>query len=212
MTEIAKEVAQALIDIQAVSLSPNKPFTWASGLKSPIYCDNRLTIGYPKVRRLIAEHLAQAIQAQYPEVEVIAGTATAGIPHAAWVAELLNLPLVYIRSKPKDHGQGRQIEGPFTAGQKMVLIDDLISTGGSVLQAAQAAQKEGAEVLGVFGIFSYQLAAGKQNFADAKLSLTTLSNLEALLALAQKDNDLTAEERQSLQNWSQDPQAWSDQH
>jgi len=212
MTEIAKEVAQALIDIQAVSLSPNDPFTWASGLKSPIYCDNRLTIGYPKVRRLIAEHLAQAIHDQYPDVEVIAGTATAGIPHAAWVAELLNLPLVYIRSKPKDHGQGRQIEGPFKAGQKMVLIDDLISTGGSVLQAAHAAQKEGADVLGVFGIFSYQLAAGKKNFTEAQLSLTTLSNLEALLAIAQEADDLTAEQLQSLQTWRQDPQAWSDQH
>lgn len=212
MTEIATEVAQALIEIQAVSLSPNKPFTWASGLKSPIYCDNRLTIGYPRVRRLIATHLAQAIHQQYPQVEVIAGTATAGIPHAAWVAELLNLPLVYIRSKPKDHGQGRQIEGPFKAGQKVVLIDDLISTGGSVLQAAQAAQNEGADVLGIFGIFSYQLAAGKQNFADAGLSLTTLSNLSALLTIAQANNELTTEELTSLQTWRQDPQAWSEQH
>ncbi|ASN12559.1 MULTISPECIES: orotate phosphoribosyltransferase [Latilactobacillus] len=212
MTTIAEQVAQALIDIKAVSLSPNQPFTWASGLKSPIYCDNRLTIGYPQVRKLIASQLAAAIKAQFPEVEVIGGTATAGIPHAAWIAAELNLPMVYIRSKPKDHGQGRQIEGPFTAGQKMVLIDDLISTGGSVLQAAQAAQKEGAEILGVFGIFSYELAAGRKNFEQAGFPLMTLSNFSALLAVEQAADNLTPEQATSLNEWRQDPQAWSDAH
>lgn len=212
MTTIAHQVAQALIDIHAVSLSPNNPFTWASGLRSPIYCDNRLTIGYPKVRKLIASNLAAAIKAQFPDVKVIGGTATAGIPHAAWVAAELDLPMVYIRSKPKDHGQGRQIEGPFKAGQKLVLIDDLISTGGSVLQAAAAAQKEGAEVLGIFGIFSYELAAGQQNFATANLPLTTLSNFSALLAVEEAADNLTPEQATSLNEWRQDPQAWSDAH
>lgn len=139
-----KAIAADLLKIQAVSLSPQQPFTWASGIKSPIYCDNRLTISYPKVRRQIATGLADLIKNKFPDVEVIAGTATAGIPHAAWIAELLDLPMVYVRSKPKDHGQGRQIEGVLKPRQKTVLIDDLISTGGSVLQAVAAAQKEGA--------------------------------------------------------------------
>ena len=126
---IEQQVAQNLLAIKAVFLSPNEPFTWASGIKSPIYCDNRLTMSFPKVRRLIAKGLAEKIKKQFPEVEVIAGTATAGIPHAAWVAEILDLPMVYIRSKAKDHGKGNQIEGQITPGQKMVVIEDLISTG-----------------------------------------------------------------------------------
>lgn len=212
MTTIAHQVAQALIDIHAIGLRPNQPFTWASGLKSPIYCDNRLTIGHPQVRQLIATNLATAIKGQFPDVEVIGGTATAGIPHAAWVAAELNLPMVYIRSKPKEHGQGRQIEGPFKAGQKLVLIDDLISTGGSVLQAAAAAQKAGAAVLGIFGIFSYELVASQKNFEAAKLPLTTLSNFSALLAVEKAANNLTAEQVNALNEWRQDPQAWSDAH
>ena len=130
-----KEIAKDLLEINAVKLSPKEPFTWASGLKSPIYCDNRLTISYPKIRRAIAKGLAQLIKENFPTVEVIAGTATAGIPHAAFIAEELNLPLVYVRSKPKDHGQGRQIEGVLKKGAKTVVIDDLLSTGGSVLKA-----------------------------------------------------------------------------
>ncbi len=131
-----------LLEIEAVFLNPSNPFTWASGIKSPIYCDNRITMSYPKVRKEIAKGLASKIKEAYPEVQVIAGTATAGIPHAAWVAEILDLPMVYIRSKAKDHGKGNQIEGRIFEGQKMVVIEDLISTGGSVLEAAEAAKEK----------------------------------------------------------------------
>lgn len=144
---IAEQVAHSLLEIKAVALRPNEPFTWASGLKSPIYCDNRLTISYPQVRQLICKGLVEVIKTNYPDAEVIAGTAMAGIPHAAWVAEALNLPLIYVRSKPKDHGQGKQIEGVLKAGQKVVVIDDLISTGKSVLGAVQAVQKDNAKVV-----------------------------------------------------------------
>ena len=153
---LAKKIAKDLLEIEAVFLNPENPFTWASGLKSPIYCDNRMTMSYPAVRRAIANGLAEKIKAEFPEVEVIAGTATAGIPHAAWIAEILDLPMVYIRSKAKDHGKGNQIEGRITAGQKMVVVEDLISTGGSVLEACEAATREGADVLGVAAIFTYE--------------------------------------------------------
>ena len=141
---VEQSIAKDLLEIEAVFLNPSNPFTWASGIKSPIYCDNRITMSYPKVRKEIAKGLASKIKEAYPEVQVIAGTATAGIPHAAWVAEILDLPMVYIRSKAKDHGKGNQIEGRIFEGQKMVVIEDLISTGGSVLEAAEAAKREGA--------------------------------------------------------------------
>lgn len=184
MSEIAATVAKDLLAIQAVTLRPQEPFTWASGLKSPIYTDNRLTIGYPLVRKTIAKGLAALIQQEFPQVEVIAGTATAGIPHAAWVAAALNLPMIYVRSKPKDHGQGRQIEGKLLAGSKTVVIDDLISTGGSVLKAVAAAQKEGADVVGVAGIFSYELPAATTNFAAAQVPFKTLTNYTTLVNVA----------------------------
>ncbi|KRM07946.1 orotate phosphoribosyltransferase [Liquorilactobacillus ghanensis DSM 18630] len=203
-----KAIAADLLKIKAVSLSPQQPFTWASGIKSPIYCDNRLTISYPQVRRQIAIGLAELIKAQFPQVEVIAGTATAGIPHAAWVADLLNLPMIYVRSKPKDHGQGRQIEGVLQPGQKTVLIDDLISTGGSVLKAVAAARKEQAEVIGVAGIFSYQLAAADQNFTAAQVPFATLTNYTELIAAAQEQQELSTADLTLLQAWRQDPTNW----
>lgn len=145
---IAEKVAKALLEIEAVTLSPNEPFTWASGIKSPIYCDNRITISVPSVRTLITDGLVALIKDKYPDVEVIAGTATAGIPHAAFVAQKMDLPMIYVRSKAKDHGKAKRIEGRIQPGQKVVLIEDLISTGGSVIEAAKAAESEGAEVLG----------------------------------------------------------------
>ena len=171
-----KQIAKDLLSIKAVELSPAKPFTWASGLKSPIYCDNRLTISYPEIRTRIAQGIAAQIKDRYPDAEVIAGTATAGIPHAAWVAAELNLPLVYVRSKPKDHGQGRQVEGVLPNGAKTVVIDDLLSTGGSVLKAVTAAQNEGAHVSGGPGIFSYQLPQLDANFQEAGIPNTTITN------------------------------------
>jgi orotate phosphoribosyltransferase len=203
-----KQIAADLLKIKAVTLSPKKPFTWASGIKSPIYCDNRLTISYPQIRKAIAEGLAALIKEKFPATEVIAGTATAGIPHAAWVAEKLNLPMIYVRSKPKDHGQGRQIEGVLQPGQKTVLIDDLISTGGSVLKAVKAAQKEQANVLGVVGIFSYQLLAATENFSAAKIPFATLTNYSELIEVAQNSNYIDARDLQLLHAWRKDPQNW----
>lgn len=205
---IAEQIANDLLSIEAVSLSPDEPFTWASGLKSPIYCDNRVTMSYPEVRRAIANGLAEKIKQEFPNAEVIAGTATAGIPHAAWVAELLDLPMVYIRSKPKDHGQGNQIEGRIKKGQKMVVIEDLISTGGSVLEAAQAAKKEGADILGVAAIFTYELAKGKKNFETANMPLVTLTNYSTLIESALKENYINQEQLERLKKWRQDPENW----
>lgn len=205
---IAKEVAKSLLDIKAVSLSPQDPFTWASGIRSPIYCDNRITMSYPAVRKQIAQGLADLIKEKYPDAEVIAGTATAGIPHAAWIADILDLPMVYIRSKAKDHGTGRKIEGKISEGQKMVVVEDLISTGGSVIEASKAAELEGANVLGSVAIFTYELSKGTKNFADAGLAIDTLSNYSTLLEVAHETNYISEEELELLKDWSKDPENW----
>jgi orotate phosphoribosyltransferase len=205
---IAKEVAKSLLDIKAVSLSPQNPYTWASGIRSPIYCDNRVTMSFPAVRKQIAQGLADLIKEKYPDAEVIAGTATAGIPHAAWIADILDLPMVYIRSKAKDHGTGRKIEGKITEGQKMVVVEDLISTGGSVIEASKAAELEGANVLGSVAIFTYELAKGTKNFADAGLAIDTLSNYSTLLEVAHETSYITEAEMDLLKDWSKDPENW----
>lgn len=203
-----RKIAEQLLTIKAVSLNPTQPFTWASGIKSPIYCDNRITMSYPAIRRDIAKGLANKIKQHYPDVEVIAGTATAGIPHAAWVAELLDLPMVYIRSKAKDHGKGNQIEGRIQDHQKMVLIEDLISTGGSVLEAAQAASNEGAQVLGVAAIFTYELPIGIKKFKENQIELTTLTNYTTLIETALDKQFITAKER-FFRRMEKDPTQWS---
>lgn len=208
MTEIARQIATDLLDINAVTLSPSKPFLWASGIKAPIYTDNRRTIAFPKVRQHIADGLADYIKTTFPTATVIAGVATAGIPHAALVADRLDLPMSYVRSKPKDHGTGKQIEGQVTADDQVVLIDDLISTGGSVLGAAKAVQAAGATVLGVLGIFSYELPDSTKNFNDAKLSLHTLTNYSTLVELANEKHDITDAELASLKQWREDPWKW----
>lgn len=204
-----KEIAKDLLKIKAVKLSPDKPFTWASGIKSPIYCDNRLTISYPEIRKQIAHGLAAQIKAEFPDVEVIGGVATAGIPHAAWVADELGLPLIYVRSKPKDHGRGKQIEGVLPAHAKTVLIDDLLSTGGSVLKAVKAAQNEGADVIGVGAIFSYQLPAVSANFEQAGLSFTTLTNYSELLEAATEENYIAEDQLETLKKWRKAPEKWN---
>ena len=205
---IEKKVAQDLLEIKAVSLSPNEQYTWASGIKSPIYCDNRITMSYPSVRREIAKGLAELIKRDYPEAEVIAGTATAGIPHAAWVAELLDLPMVYIRGKAKDHGKGNQIEGRITKNQKMVIIEDLISTGGSVIDAAVAAKNEGADVIGAAAIFTYELPKGIENFKKHQLSFATLTNYSTLIDVALELGTIEANDLNLLKEWKQDPTNW----
>lgn len=200
---IAQEVAQSLLEIKAVTLRPQQPFIWASGIESPIYCDNRLTISYPTVRQLICDGLTKIIETNYEKVDVIAGTATAGIPHAAWVADRLKLPLVYVRSKPKDHGQGKQIEGVLNSSQNVVVIDDLISTGQSVLGAAKAVQKTGANVVGVAGIFSYQLQSATDNFQTAKLELHTVTDYTTLIEVAREAKFVDEADLAVLRKWRQ---------
>ena len=205
-----KQTAQDLLKINAVKLSPKEPFTWASGIKSPIYCDNRLTISYPEIRTRIAKGIAEIIKEKFPETEMIAGTATAGIPHAAWIAQELNLPMVYVRSKPKDHGRGKQIEGVLEKGQKTIVIDDLLSTGGSVLKAVKAAENEGADVIGVCAIFSYQLPSVNGNFEKAGVPFATLTNYTELLEAAVEESYITKEEQELLHRWREDPENWLD--
>lgn len=208
MIDTAKRIAKLLLEVQAVTLSPDAPYTWASGIKSPIYCDNRITMSYPVVRNEIARDLAELIKKDYPSVEVIAGTATAGIPQACWVADLLDLPMVYIRSKAKDHGKENQIEGRISQGQKMVIIEDLISTGGSVLDACEAAKREGAEVLGVAAIFTYELPKGTANFNERNIRLLTLTNYTSLIEVAQETGYIKMGDVETLQEWKKNPQEW----
>lgn len=196
-----KQIAQQLLSIGAVELRPNDPFTWASGVKSPIYCDNRLTMSYPAVRKAIADGLAETIRREYPDAQVIAGTATAGIPHAAWVAERLDLPMVYVRSKPKGHGQSNLIEGKIEPGQKAVVIEDLISKGGSVLQAALALQDAGFEVAGIAAIFTYGLPQAQQAIQEAGFTFHTLTDFPALVEQAKENGAIAAEDLPMLSEW-----------
>ena len=196
-----KQIAQQLLSIGAVELRPNDPFTWASGVKSPIYCDNRLTMSYPAVRKAIADALAETIRREYPDAQVIAGTATAGIPHAAWVAERLDLPMVYVRSKPKGHGQSNLIEGKILPGQKAVVIEDLISKGGSVLQAAQALQDAGFEVAGIAAIFTYGLPQAEQAIQEAGFTFHTLTDFPALVEQAGESGAIAAADLPMLSEW-----------
>ncbi|WP_279617466.1 orotate phosphoribosyltransferase [Listeria monocytogenes] len=205
---IEKQVAEQLLEIKAVFLKPNEPFTWASGIKSPIYCDNRLTLGFLKVRQFIAKSLAEKIKQTFGEVDVVAGTATAGIPHAAWVSDLLDLPMVYVRSKAKEHGKGNQIEGPISKGQKVVVIEDLISTGGSSLKAVEALEEAGAEVVGIAAIFTYGLAKGKQLLEESGTKLVTLTNYDELIEVALNENYVTGEDMETLKEWKKNPEKW----
>ncbi|MGG6309959.1 orotate phosphoribosyltransferase [Paenibacillus macerans] len=199
------KIAGSLLEIGAVALRPHQPFTWTSGIKSPIYCDNRLTMSYPAIRDQIAESFASLIREAYPDAEVIAGTATAGIPHAAFAAQKLGLPMAYIRDKAKGHGKENQIEGLIKPGQKVVVIEDLISTGGSSLKAALAVRDAGAEPLAVLAIFSYQLDKAVQAFAEADVPLQTLSNYTALIDVAIERGEIKPEDLALLQSWRQDP-------
>ncbi|MDC2816578.1 orotate phosphoribosyltransferase [Leuconostoc suionicum] len=208
MTNYKQQVANDLLEIGAVKFSPEEPFTWASGIKSPIYTDNRMTIGFPLVRQNIYKGLSELIKKEYGDVEIIGGVATAGIPHSAWVAEELNKPMIYVRSKPKDHGAGRQTEGALVKDRKVVLIDDLISTGGSVLAAVNAVRNEGASVLGVVSIFSYELPAGKKNFDEAGLTFKSLTTYSQLIETAVKRGNLDRSQVETLQNWKKNPNAW----
>jgi orotate phosphoribosyltransferase len=203
-----KEIAEALLEIGAVSLQPENPFTWSSGMKSPIYCDNRLTLSYPDVRRKVAEGLKTLILENFENAQMIAGTATAGIPHAAWVSELLNLPMSYVRSKAKGHGKGNQIEGKVTAGQKVVVVEDLISTGGSVIEAVNALHEAGCDVVGVVSIFTYELEKGQQQIKTAGITAHSLTDFTTLSNLAEEKGLITKENVESLAEWRKNPSEW----
>lgn len=202
------EIAEQLLEIKAVFLQPNDPFTWSSGLKSPIYCDNRLTLSYPKVRKNIATGLADLIKENFPETEVVAGTATAGIPHAAWVSDILDLPMAYVRSKAKAHGKGNQIEGKVEKGQKVVVVEDLISTGGSVITAVNSLREAGCEVLSVVAIFTYELPKGKELLGDAEITAYSLTDYSSLLDVAQKQGYIQEGDLASLNAWKESPENW----
>ncbi|MCR5787208.1 MAG: orotate phosphoribosyltransferase [Acholeplasmatales bacterium] len=184
MTDLENKVASCLLSIKAVFLKPNDPFTWASGIKSPIYCDNRLTLSYPEVRNVIEEGLAQIIRTYYPDCECVMGTSTAGIAHAALVANILNLPMGYVRSGAKDHGRKNQIEGVVPTGKKVVVIEDLISTAGSSIEVVEILRSAGANVLGIASIFTYELQKGLDNLANANVINHSLSNFSALILKA----------------------------
>lgn len=200
------KIAKALLDIKAVFLSPHEPFTWASGIKSPIYCDNRLTISYPEVRDLIAEGLAALIQEKFGDVDVIAGAATAGIPHAAFVAQKMNKPMIYVRSSAKKHGKQNMVEGMLKEGQTVVVIEDLISTGGSVLKAVEGVREAGGVVNGAAAIFSYEFDKAVENFAAADCPFATLSNYSALLPIAVRENYIKEEDVELLKTFRANPE------
>jgi orotate phosphoribosyltransferase len=208
MMNSEKMIASLLMDIEAVKLSPDKPFTWASGWKSPIYCDNRKTLSYPLVRNAIAEEFAKKIRSQYPDTDVIAGVATGAIAHGLLVAQALELPFIYVRSAAKQHGLGNQVEGAWKHGQKVVVIEDLVSTGGSSLAAVEALRAEELEVLGMMAIFTYGFPAATENFAKAQVKLTTLSDYHALINLAYDANYISLGQKQILQEWRKSPATW----
>lgn len=209
--EKADLVAQKLLEIKAVNFSPEAPYTWASGLKAPIYTDNRLIMSYPSVRSTVEDALAELIKENFPDVDVIAGTATAGIPHAAFVSERLDLPMIYVRSSAKDHGKQNAIEGALEVGAKVVIIEDLISTGGSVITAADKIQEAGGEVIAAVAIFDYLLAASKEAFEKEGYPLMTLTNYVKILDYAVKDPKLSPY-YDKLMDWYKDPKAWSEIH
>lgn len=198
---LERKLAKELLAIEAVALRPNDYFTWTSGIKSPIYCDNRITMSYPSIRREIAAGMVEVIKEKYPAVEVIAGTATAGIPHAAWVSELLDLPMIYVRDSAKKHGKTNQIEGRLLEGQKVVIIEDLISTGLSSLKVAKALREAGAEVLGVVAIFSYELTKAHEAFSQAEVEYVTLTNYPVLVEEAVASDFIHQDDVEKLLEW-----------
>ena len=200
-----KKIAKDLLSIGAVFLRPEQPFTWASGIKSPIYCDNRLTLTAPEVRNHVEEGLAELIRKHYPEVEVLMGTSTAGIAHAAITATILNLPMGYVRSGSKDHGRGNQIEGKLEAGQKVVVVEDLISTGGSCIEVVEALRNAGADVLGIVSIFTYGMQKGIDRIAAANTNNYSLSNLDALVEVAAEEGYIKAEDKERILKFRNNP-------
>lgn len=205
----ARELAAQLLEINAVILRPNEPFKWTSGWNSPIYCDNRLTLRHPQIRKKIAQHLAAFIRENFPDVDVITGTATAGIPHAAWVAENMDKPMAYVRAKAKAHGMGNQIEGGVDKGQTTVVIEDLISTGGSAISVLEALQFVGAKVIGVVAIFNYGFDKAQKRFDDIDVPVYSLTDYETLISVAIEKGIVDETDLEQLSSWRTTPATWS---
>lgn len=203
--DTAKRVATELLGIKAVFLSPAKPFTWASGIKSPIYCDNRLILTSPKARKVVEEAIAETVKEKFPEAEVLMGTSTAGIAHAAIAAWILDMPMGYVRGGNKDHGRGNRIEGRLEPGQKVVVIEDLISTAGSCIEVVDALREAGAEVLGVVSIFTYGMKKGLDRLAAANVTNYSLSNFDTLCEVAVEEKYITPEEETKLKKFMANP-------
>ncbi|WP_164215402.1 orotate phosphoribosyltransferase [Virgibacillus sp. YIM 98842] len=195
------DLARDLLSIKAVQINPDHYFTWTSGIKSPIYCDNRLTMSYPFIRKKITKAFVELVEKEEEKPDVIAGCATAGIPHAAWLADELHLPMVYVRSKPKAHGKGNQIEGEIKEGQKVLVIEDLISTGGSSIDTANALRKAGMEVIGVFAIFTYGIRQSAASFVGENLKLRTLTDFDQLIDVLAEDGELQEKDKKKLLEW-----------
>lgn len=208
----AQRIAKYLLDVEAVTLSPLEPYTWASGLKSPIYCDNRITMSYPEVRMNIARGLADIVRQKYQFVDMIVGTATAGIPQACWVSEALALPMAYVRVAAKDHGRSKQIEGFIPEKSKVIVIEDLISTGGSSIKACKVLEEAGHEVVAVLSVFDYELDSARQNFENAGIPYESLSNYSTLIDVAVSSGTISQSDLASLKAWRQDPQAYTEAH
>ncbi|MBN2165748.1 MAG: orotate phosphoribosyltransferase [Marinilabiliaceae bacterium] len=208
MEKVSEIIASQLLQIKAIKLQPSTPFTWASGWKSPIYCDNRKALSYGDVRNFIKMQFARLVAEMYPDVDVIAGVATGAIAQGALVADLLNKPFIYVRSSPKGHGLENLVEGDMSVGQKVVVIEDLISTGGSSLKAVEAIRNNGGNVLGMMAIFTYGFQKAVDSFVEANVDLTTLSDYNTLIQVASKTGYVTADDVETLTNWRKDPAGW----
>jgi orotate phosphoribosyltransferase len=207
----ALKIAEFLLQIKAVKLQPKNPFTWASGWKSPIYCDNRITLSFPNIRTFIRQAYAQSILDYFGKPDLIAGIATGGVPQGVLVAQELGIPFIYVRSSPKDHGMGNIIEGYFEKGQRVVVIEDLISTGGSSIKAIQSLREAGLDIKGLVAIFSYGFEIAKKNFADAECPVLTLSDYDTLVDSALKTKYITEDDIVSLHKWREKPEVWNPQ-
>lgn len=203
-----EKVASLLLKIKAVALSPQKPYRFASGILSPVYVDCRLLMSYPKERKLIRDHLIEAVESTRERFEVIAGTATAGIPHAAWVSEKLNLPMIYARNKPKDHGKGNQIEGILKKGQKVAVIEDLISTGESSVTTVKAVRSAGGIAPYIFSIITYGMKKSEDNFKTHKIKLISLTDFKTIVTVAKKQGKIKPQEQNLILEWTNDPSSW----
>ena len=209
MSTIASQAALKLLEIKAIKLQPNNPFTWASGLKSPIYCDNRILLSYPEIRNFIKNALANKTKA-FGDFDVVAGVATAGIAHGALLADEITKPFIYVRSKPKEHGRQNKIEGRLVEGSKVLVVEDLISTGKSSLEACDALIEAGAEVIGVLAIFTYGFDISKERFSERKIPMDTITNYRNLINEAFQTNYITETERSLLENWNKNPKKWAE--